>query len=189
MEGPLATVKLTNTVQAVSKGLAALILLSISPGAALALWPMDGARWNADMLEPFPGPGRHAPARTEGAHMPSSAGPTLMIGEDVPDTVCELVGGMYTKDRVLKLAGQSAADLLEDGSPVSTGMGYDLGPNLRFQGVGVFDTSENYASLGPAFRLNIHKGFEITTGMQLPITETAAGSLPDLYYAEFTLLF
>lgn len=189
MESALATVKFMRTIQAVSGALAALVLVSVFPAAALALWPMDGARWNGDRLGSSRGPGRHVSTGTWRSHASSFPGPSLMIGEEVPAAVCELVGGMYTKDRLLKQAGQSAAVLLDEGSPVGTGMGYDLGPNLRFQGVGVFDTSENYASLGPAFKVNLNKGFEITTGMQLPVTEKAPGSLPDLYYAEFTLVF
>lgn len=98
---------------------------------------------------------------------------------------------MHAKERAPGLAGRSASsfpELLEDSAPVSTGIGYELGPGLSFQGVGVFDPSESYASLGPA--LSLHAGnFEFTTGMQLPVTEAGPEEPPDLYYAEFRLLF
>lgn len=110
---------------------------------------------------------------------------------EVPSSLCELVEGMHTTD--MDRASQSPAsfpELLEDSVPLSTGLGYDLVPGLRFQGVGVFDMEENYAFLGPAFRLNIEENLAITTGMQLPV---AGGGGPDklsgLYYAEFKLLF
>jgi hypothetical protein len=119
------------------------------------------------------------------------AQPTIS-DRDAPSLLCELIEGMHAKNRAR--ASQSPAafpELLEDnGGQVSTGMGYDLSPGLRFQGVGVFDMEENYAFLGPAFRLNIEEDLAITTGMQLPITGGDGTDKPSgLYYAEFKLLF
>lgn len=114
-----------------------------------------------------------------------------IIGLELPHALCSLVEGSFAKDRPGAYPARSAADfpgLVEESFPTGTGMGYDLGP-LRIQGIGLYDPEDNYASLGPAFRLSIDKGFEITTGMQLPVAEGGPGDSPDLYYAELTILF
>lgn len=82
-------------------------------------------------------------------------------------------------------------ELLDGGSsPFGTGVGYDFGPGMRFQGVGVFDLDSNYASLGPALTLNIEEDFAITTGMQLPVAGDAGPEkLSELFYAGIRLLF
>lgn len=156
-------------------------MVAALPCVAPAVWPGGSAPWD----------GGAQPVQDNG-HEDRNTGDASGLGEDLSPALCGLVSGMHTKEKALKPAGQSAAafpELLEDSGPVSTGMGYDLGSGLRFQGVGVFDPDKNYASLGPAFRLNIDKGLEITTGMQLQVTENGSGAPPDLYYAEIRLIF
>lgn len=125
---------------------------------------------------------------SEGVLIP---GQTTISGKDVPSSLCELVEGMHATDRAHVSQSPAAfPELLDDSGPVSTGLGYDLGPGLRFQGVGVFDMEENYAFLGPAFTLNIEGDLAITTGMQLPVAGDGGPDKPSgLYYAEFRLLF
>lgn len=179
----MATVKFSKPLKALSIALAALFL---SPALAAALMPWDNVYLNngADVTSHLPG----------GAYQPEFLKPgkeTISI-KDVPSSICELVEGMHAKDRAHVSQSPAAfPELLDNsGGPVSTGLGYDLGPGLRFQGVGVFDMEENYAFLGPAFTLNIEGDLAITTGMQLPIAGDGGPDKPSgLYYAEFRLLF
>lgn len=168
MEGPLATIKFAKTICSVHAcfALAAAVLM---PAAA---W--SGLQQDSPLLS-----GNLRAQAVRGA-----------FGFELPPALCSLVDGINA-DRPGGLSGQSAAsfpDLLKESVPVGTGMGYDLGP-VRIQGIGVYDPQENYASLGPAFRLDIARDFEITTGIQLPLTENGPGGTPGLYYAEFTILF
>jgi hypothetical protein len=114
--------------------------------------------------------------------------------EDVPASLCELIETMHANDRSPEQDGRLPAEfpeLLDGGSsPFGTGVGYDLGPGMRFQGVGVFDLDNNYASLGPALTLNIEGELAITTGMQLPVAGGAGTEkLSELFYAGIKLLF
>ena len=114
--------------------------------------------------------------------------------EDVPASLCELVEGMHANDMALEQDSRLPAEfpeLLDGGSsPFGTGVGYDLGPGMRFQGVGVFDLDSNFASLGPALTLNIEGDLAITTGMQLPVAGGAGPEkLSELFYAGIKLLF
>lgn len=181
----MATVKFSKLLKAFSIALATLLL---SPALAAALMPWDNVYINSD-LKGF------ASHLTEGAFKPESVfipDQTAVSAKDVPFSLCELVEGMYANDRAhVNLSPAAFPELLDDnGGPVSTGLGYDLSPGLRFQGVGVFDMEENYAFLGPAFRLNIKGDLAITTGMQLPVAgDGGQDKLSGLYYAEFMLLF
>lgn len=114
-----------------------------------------------------------------------------IVGFELPPVLCSLVEGAYAADRPAAYPGQPVMELpgLDgQGAPMGTGMGFDIGP-LRIGGIGVYGPGDNLASLGPSFRFNIDKGFEITTGMQLPVTENGPAGSPDLYYAELTILF
>ncbi|OGP15646.1 MAG: hypothetical protein A2052_07220 [Deltaproteobacteria bacterium GWA2_54_12] len=180
----MATVKFSKPIKALSIALSGLFL---SPAPAAALMPWGSAYLNSGAV----GFANHL---TEGAFKPESVfipDQTAVSGKDVPSSLCELVEGMHATDRAHVSQSPAAfPELLEDSGPVSTGLGYDLSPGLRFQGVGVFDMEENYAFLGPAFRLNIEGDLAITTGMQLPIAgDNGQDRLSGLYYAEFMLLF
>lgn len=177
----MATDKFSKPIKAVSIALSALFF---SPAPAAALMPWDSAYLNSgakDFASRLPEPAD--------VFVPWKAAAS---GKDVPSSLCELMDGLHAKYRAH--ASQSPAvfpGLVEEGGgPVSTGLGYDLGPRLRFQGVGVFDMEQNYAFLGPAFTFNIEGDLAITTGMQLPVAgESGPDSPPGLYYAEFRLLF
>lgn len=136
----------------------------------------------AGLIQDSPGPPWDFPSRQKGA----------VVGFELPPALCSLVEGAYAPDRPAAYPpGQPVADLpglAGQSAPMGTGMGYDLGP-LRIGGIGVYDPGDNQASLGPSFRFNVDQGFEITTGMQLPVTENGPGGSPDLYYAELTILF
>lgn len=161
MEGPLATDKFMKTA-----ALPFLLLAVLAAAVWIALsWPAGAWAENASGMEP----------RSIGA----------------PSALCSIVGGMHAKESASRRESRSASsfpELLEDSAPVSTGFGYGIGPGLSFQGVGVFDANQSYASLGPA--LSVHTGnFGFTAGMQRQVTETGPEDPPDLYYAEFRLLF
>lgn len=159
-----------------------------SPALASALMPWGNIYMDSG-AQGFAG---HLP---EGARKPESVfipSQPAVSDKDVPSSLCGLVEGMHAKDSAhLSQSPAAFPELLEDsGGPVSTGLGYDLGPGLRFQGIGVFDMEENYAFLGPAFRLNLKGDLAITTGMQLPVAgDSGPDRLSGLYYAEFMLLF
>lgn len=115
------------------------------------------------------------------------------FGTGFPSTLCELVGNLYTRGNFRKLFTPTAApsfrDILEAGNNVvGTGVGYELTPILRIQGVGVYDPEENSAFMGPAFNYNLFDDFGLTTGFQILLNEDGNG-IPNLYFAEIRVFF
>lgn len=111
-----------------------------------------------------------------------------------PSTLCELVDNNHGGAGVAGAGDTTAASFSEllswDSRTVGTGLGYDLGPGLRVQGFGVFDSDESSAFAGPALRFNPVKHFGVTTGVQMLLSENNSGlERPDLFFAEFRLLF
>lgn len=159
-----------------------------SPALACALMPWGNVYLDSG-ARGFASPLPEGALKPESVFIPSQP---AISEKDVPSSLCELVDGMHTIDSAhLSQSPAAFPELLEDsGGPVSTALGYDLGPGLRLQGVGVFDMEENYAFIGPAFRLNLKGDLAITTGMQLPVAGDSGPDRPSgLYYAEFMLLF
>lgn len=182
--GPLATANFTLAAKAVAAAAAA-----FSPSLA-----HSAVHWAAP-------PAAGAESAFERSLSPAAAGHGEAIlrewapDEDVPASLCELVETMHANDLPLdnndSRLPPELPELLDGGSsPFGTGVGYDLGPSMRFQGVGVFDLDSNYASLGPALTLNIEGELAITTGMQLPVAGGAGPEkLSELFYAGIKLLF
>lgn len=182
-EGPLATANFKEAARALAAA-AAVFLPSLAHSAmSWAAFPSTGA---ASAFERSLAPGAASHEETLFQE--------LAPDEDVPASLCELVETMHANDRALDHDSRLPAEFPElldgDSSPFGTGVGYDLGTGMRFQGVGVFDLENNYASLGPALTLHIEGELAITTGMQLPVAGGAgAEKLPELFYAGFRLLF
>lgn len=175
----LATVKLSKTAKAFSISLAAFLCGPCLAHSAMSLAVPFSNGEGRVFERPLPGPDK----ASAGARSPD---------EDVPASLCGIIDGMHSNGAGSTRASFPAGfpELLDDEVPVGTGVGYDLGPGLRFQGVGVFDLEENYASLGPAFTLSIEGALAITTGMQLPVTGSTGPEKPaGLYFAGFRLLF
>lgn len=115
------------------------------------------------------------------------------FGTGFPSTLCELVGNLYARGNFRKLftpeAAPSFREILEAGNNVvGTEVGYELTPILRIHGVGVYDTGEKSAFMGPAFNYNLFDDFGLTTGFQVLLNEDGSG-LPNLYFAEIRVFF
>lgn len=115
------------------------------------------------------------------------------FGTGFPSTLCELVGNLYARGNFRKLFTPTAApsfrEILDAGNNVvGAEVGYELTPILRIQGVGVYDTGENSAFLGPAFNYNLFDDLGLTTGSQILLNEDGNG-LPNLHFAEIRVFF
>lgn len=158
------------------------VLAALAPAAAFC-WDGPGPLTDAGMSASTDAVPQGPYRRDKPAESGTAAGPEL------PASVCELVGGMSGGAGPEDFPSEFTA-LLEDGEgPVGTAIGYDLGEGVRLQGVGVYDPGDNYASLGPAFKLNLESGFAITTGMQMPVAVSGPERHSELFFAEFMLLF
>lgn len=121
----------------------------------------------------------------------SLAPATVLAGHDAsPEALCALVEGMRERSDG-RYAGSAPgfSSTVEGSVPVGTVVGYEIGPGLSLNGVGVYDAEDDFASVGPAFRVDIDDGVEITAGVQLQVADDGPVSGPGLYYAGLRLLF